>query len=54
MVSYESLMHILYKAKLASKLGLFEKSREWIYCCFSNKTELTEYKAKLNSPKTLL
>lgn len=48
---YEYLMYILYKAKLTSKPGLFEKSLEWIYWCFSNKTALTEYKAKTNPRK---
>jgi len=48
------LMHILYRVKQASKLGLFVKSWEGIYCCFSNKTALTLYKAKINPPKELL
>lgn len=54
MPSYDYLMCILHKAKLTSKPGLFEKSLEWIYCCFSNKTALTEYKAKTNPHKKLL
>lgn len=54
MVSYDFLMYILHKAKLAGKSGLFEKSLEWIYCCFSNKTALREHKAKINPPKKLL
>lgn len=53
-VSRERLMYILCKAKLANGPGLFEKSWEWIYCCFSNKAALTEHKAKINAPKKLL
>jgi len=53
MVSYDYIMHILFKAKLYSNPGLFEKSLERIYCCFSNKMALTEYKAKTNPPEKL-